>query len=183
MGCNFSTSAFFGGKGKSVHFYQTGDELFDVMEQMERAMSVSSFFMMDEHFLLTNPARCNCSLDRMKQAGKSWSLYVFSRRPICKYSMEELVQLLNFLDGWAGVAVFIHEAAQYRHSGTRLGVATDRIKLLGSTIRGSLASHCLTQEDRVCRVACTDFHQFMLYTPVPGTPLFEQMTEEGRMLE
>jgi hypothetical protein len=23
----------------------------------------------------------------------------------------------------------------------------------------------------------------MLYTPVPGTPLFEQMTEEGRMLE
>jgi len=29
----------------------------------------------------------------------------------------------------------------------------------------------------------TDFHQFMLYTPVPGTPLFLQMTEQGRMLE
>ena len=29
----------------------------------------------------------------------------------------------------------------------------------------------------------TDFHQFMLYTPVPGTPLFAEMTEQGRMLE
>ena len=28
----------------------------------------------------------------------------------------------------------------------------------------------------------TDFHQFMLYTPVPGTPLHQQMTEQGRML-
>jgi len=28
----------------------------------------------------------------------------------------------------------------------------------------------------------TDFHQFKLYTPVPGTPLYQQMSEEGRML-
>ncbi|MCL5742865.1 MAG: B12-binding domain-containing radical SAM protein, partial [Acidobacteria bacterium] len=28
----------------------------------------------------------------------------------------------------------------------------------------------------------TDFHQFMLYTPVPGTPLYAQMAEEGRLL-
>jgi hypothetical protein len=28
----------------------------------------------------------------------------------------------------------------------------------------------------------TDFHQFMLYTPVPGTPLYQQMAEEERLL-
>lgn len=28
----------------------------------------------------------------------------------------------------------------------------------------------------------TDFHQFMLYTPVPGTPLFEQHRREGTLL-
>ena len=34
MGCNFcTTSAFFGGKGKSVNFFETGDELFEVMLQ------------------------------------------------------------------------------------------------------------------------------------------------------
>ena len=36
MGCNFcTTSAFFGGKGKFLNFYDTGDELFDVMCEME----------------------------------------------------------------------------------------------------------------------------------------------------
>jgi hypothetical protein len=29
----------------------------------------------------------------------------------------------------------------------------------------------------------TDFHQFMLYTPVPGTPLHKEMSEQGRLLE
>ena len=28
----------------------------------------------------------------------------------------------------------------------------------------------------------TDFHQFMLYTPVPGTPLYQEMQEQHRML-
>ena len=53
MGCNFcTTSAFFGGKGKFLNFYQTGEELFKVMCEMESSMKVRSFFMMDENFLL-----------------------------------------------------------------------------------------------------------------------------------
>lgn len=53
LGCNFcSTSAMFGGKGKFVNFYQTGDELFDIMTQLEEKLHVQSFFMMDENFLL-----------------------------------------------------------------------------------------------------------------------------------
>jgi hypothetical protein len=28
----------------------------------------------------------------------------------------------------------------------------------------------------------TDFHQFMLYTPVPGTPLYQEMADQGRLL-
>ena len=53
MGCNFcSTSSMFGGKGRFINFYQTGDELFDVMRQLEQSMKVQSFFVMDENFLL-----------------------------------------------------------------------------------------------------------------------------------
>jgi len=29
----------------------------------------------------------------------------------------------------------------------------------------------------------TDFHQFMLYTPLPGTPLYVQMEKEGRLID
>ena len=36
MGCNFcTTSAFFGGKGKILNFYETGEELFHLMEDAE----------------------------------------------------------------------------------------------------------------------------------------------------
>ena len=94
MGCNFcTTSAFFGAKGKSYHFYESGDELLDVMQHMERSMGVQSFFVMDENFLLNRP-RAMQLLRRMEEHEKSWALYVFSSiNAIRKYSMEELVRL------------------------------------------------------------------------------------------
>ena len=94
MGCNFcTTSAFFGGKGKFVNFYDTGDELFEVMCQAERELEVKTFFVMDENFLL-HRTRAMRLLERMKEAGKSWGMSVFaSANAIRKYTMQELVEL------------------------------------------------------------------------------------------
>jgi hypothetical protein len=59
------------------------------------------------------------------------------------------------------------------------------IRVLGSTIVG-MEHHTpenITQEiDYACSHE-TDFHQFMLYTPVPGTPLHAQLEQEGRLLD
>jgi radical SAM superfamily enzyme YgiQ (UPF0313 family) len=188
MGCNFcTTSAFFGGKGRSVNFYESGDQLFEVMEHMEHSLGVRSFFVMDENFLLNRP-RAMQLLVRMKAAGKSWSLYVFSSvNAIRKYTMEELVQLgVSWI--WLGLESANSSYAKLRNSDTQALAAELRqhgIKLLGSTIVG-LEHHTpenIQQEIEYAVSHCTDFHQFMLYTPVPGTPLFQQMTEEGRMLD
>jgi radical SAM superfamily enzyme YgiQ (UPF0313 family) len=59
------------------------------------------------------------------------------------------------------------------------------IRVLGSTIVG-LEHH--TRENIRAEIDYavahkTDFHQFMLYTPVPGTPLFAEMAQQGRMLD
>jgi hypothetical protein len=188
LGCNFcTTSAFFGGKGKSVNFYESGDELFEVMQHMEHSMHVSSFFMMDENFLLNRP-RAMQLLARMKQAAKSWSLYVFSSaNAIRKYTIEELVQLgVSWI--WLGLESPNSSYAKLRNSDTQALASELRghgIKLLGSTIVG-LEHHTLEnirQEIEFAVSHGTDFHQFMLYTPVPGTPLFQQMEQEGRMLD
>ena len=188
LGCNFcTTSAFFGGKGKSVNFYESGDQLFEVMQHMEQAMSVRSFFIMDENFLLNRP-RAMQLLERMKEAGKSWALYVFSSvNAIRKYTMEELVQLgISWI--WLGLESPKSSYAKLQNSDTQAMAADLRqhgIKLLGSTIVG-LEHHTpanITEEIEYAVSHCTDFHQFMLYTPVPGTPLFAQMQEEGRMLQ
>jgi hypothetical protein len=59
------------------------------------------------------------------------------------------------------------------------------IKVLGSTIIG-LEHHTpenIGGEIEHAVAHDTDFHQFMLYTPVPGTPLFAEMTAQDRMLD
>ena len=187
MGCNFcTTSAFFGGKGKFVNFFETGDELFDVMNRMEHELKVRSFFVMDENFLL-HRERALRLLERMKEARKSWTMSVFaSANAIRKYTMQELVELgVSWL--WMGL-----ESPQASYS--KLGGADTRqltrelrehgIRVQGSTIIG-LEHH--TPDNIMAEIEHavshdTDFHQFMLYTPVPGTPLYQQMAEEGRLL-
>ncbi|MBZ5605056.1 MAG: cobalamin-dependent protein, partial [Acidobacteriia bacterium] len=188
LGCNFcTTSAFFGGKGKFQNFYQTGDELFDVMCEMESSMKVQSFFIMDENFLLHH-RRAMDLLARMKAAGKAWSLYVFSSASaISKYSMRELVELgvswiwMGLESPRAGYAKLKgHDTLALTRELRRHG-----IRLLGSTIVG-MEHHTpqnIREEIEHAVSHETDFHQFMLYTPVPGTPLHQQMLDEGRLLD
>jgi hypothetical protein len=188
LGCNFcSTSAFFGGKGKSVTFYDSGQDLFDLMCERERTMKARSFFIMDENFLLNRP-RAMELLALMQRHNKSWSFYVFSSvNAIRKYSIEELVQLgVSWL--WIGLES-PHSSYKKLAGADTQGLARELrrngIKLLGSTIVG-LEHHTPENMRREIEYAIeheTDFHQFMLYTPVPGTPLFAEMSEQGRMLE
>jgi radical SAM superfamily enzyme YgiQ (UPF0313 family) len=188
MGCNFcTTSAFFGGKGKFLNFYNTGDELFQIMARMEAHLGVKSFFMMDENFLL-HKKRAMELLERMKATGKAWALYVFSSaNAIGQYSIRELVELgVSWV--WMGLESPLSSYTKLKGADTRKLTAELRqhgIKTLGSTIVG-LEHHTNENIEGEIEHAIshdTDFHQFMLYTPVPGTPLFHEMTEQGRMLE
>ncbi|MGA7421905.1 MAG: radical SAM protein [Candidatus Sulfotelmatobacter sp.] len=187
MGCNFcTTSAFFGGKGKFVNFYETGDELFDVMCRIESKLKVNSFFVMDENFLLHRP-RAMRLLERMKQAGKSWELSVFaSANAIRKYTMLELVELGV---SWIWMGLESPKAGYSKLQGEDVRPLTQELREHGIRVQGStiigLEHH--TPENIIGEIEWavahgTDFHQFMLYTPVPGTPLYKEMAEQGRML-
>jgi radical SAM superfamily enzyme YgiQ (UPF0313 family) len=187
MGCNFcTTSAFFGGKGKFLNFYETGEELFKTMCEMETSMNVRSFFIMDENFLLYKK-RAMELLDCMKAKGKSWALYVFSSaNAIRKYSIKELVELgISWI--WMGLESPQSTYAKLQDTDTLAltrELRANGIKLLGSTIVG-LEHHTpenIRAEIEHAVAHETDFHQFMLYTPVPGTPLYQEMQEQNRML-
>ena len=188
MGCNFcTTSSFFGGKGKFTNFYDTGRELFEIMSQMERAMQARFFFMMDENFLLHRRSAMEL-LALMKEHNKSWSFYVFaSANALRQYTIEELVELGVT---WVWIGLESPHSNYDKLDGTNtLELARELrrhgIKLLGSTIIG-LEHHTpenIGHEIEHAIAHQTDFHQFMLYTPVPGTPLYKQMLAEGRMLD
>jgi radical SAM superfamily enzyme YgiQ (UPF0313 family) len=187
MGCNFcTTSAFFGGKGNFINFYETGDELFEVMCQAERELHVDSFFVMDENFLL-HRSRALRLLALMKEAGKSWSLAVFaSANAIRKYTMQELVELGIT---WIWMGLESPKAGYSKLQGTDTRQLTRElrehgIRVQGSTIIGLEHHTPENMRDEIGHAVAhhADFHQFMLYTPVPGTPLYQQMAEQGRLL-
>jgi radical SAM superfamily enzyme YgiQ (UPF0313 family) len=188
LGCNFcTTSAFFGGKGKILNLYSTGEELFGLMQEAERSRRVKSFFIMDENFLLQK-RRAMELLARMKAAGKSWSLHIFSSaNAIRKYSCEELVQL-GISSIWLGLESPRSGYAKLDGADTQRMSRELRehgIVLLGSTIIG-LEHHTpenIAEEIEYAVAHETDLHQFMLYTPVPGTPLYADMAEQGRLLD
>ncbi|MGB0022697.1 MAG: cobalamin-dependent protein [Candidatus Sulfotelmatobacter sp.] len=187
MGCNFcTTSAFFGGKGKFINFYETGDELFDVMCGIESELKVNSFFVMDENFLL-HRTRAMRLLERMKEAGKSWELSVFaSANAIRKYTMLELVELGV---SWVWMGLESPRSSYGKLQGQDLTQLTRELREHGIRVQGStiigLEHH--TPDNIIDEIESaidyeTDFHQFMLYTPVPGTPLYQEMADQGRLL-
>jgi len=188
MGCNFcATSHFFGGKGKFINFYETGDQLFDVMAETERETGVRSFFISDENFLLYRK-RAMRLLELMKKNDKSWAIYCFSSaNAIRKYTMQELVELgISWI--WMGLESPHSGYEKLNHCDTRALTAELRahgIKLLGSTIVGMEHHTPANIEDEIDFAVShgTDFHQFMLYTPVPGTALYRQIKDEGRLLD
>lgn len=187
IGCNFcSTSAMFGGKGKFIEFYKSGAELFEIMCELESNLGISGFFVMDENFLL-DQRRALQLLDLMEKHGKAWYLEVFSSANVLRrYSMEQLVGLgVNWV--WLGL-----EGKDSRYAklagvdSTALvrQLQSHGIRVLGSSIIG-LEDHTPQNIDEVIDHAVghnTDMHQFMLYTPVPGTPLYAEHEADGTLL-
>lgn len=188
LGCNFcSTSAMFGGKGKWVAFYQTGDELFDVMRQIEEQSGVRSFFIMDENFLF-HRKRALRLLELIEQHDRAWSLYVFSSANVLRsYTIDQLIRLgISWV--WMGIEGRDSQYAKLSGIDTFALVRelqSNGIRVLGSTIIG-LENHTPENIDEAIDHAVrhdTDFHQFMLYTPIPGTPLHAELSSKGLMKE
>lgn len=187
MGCNFcSTSAMFGGRGRFINFYDDGDALFSILCGIEATTGTRSFFVMDENFLL-HRRRALRLLELMRGAGKAWSLYVFSSANTLRlYTIEEIVGLgISWV--WIGLEGKDSAYVKLRRSDTRELVSqlqAHGVRVLGSSIVG-LPEHTPETIDQAIDYAvahATEFHQFMLYTPLPGTPLHAEHAAAGNLL-
>lgn len=188
LGCNFcTTSSFFGGKGKVVTFYERGEDIFRIMCDTEAALGVRTFFIMDENFLLFRK-RVMELLACMKRHSKSWSFFVFSSaNAIAKYDIRELVELgVTWI--WLGLESANSSYAKLNGADTHELVRELQrhgIRVHGSSIIG-LEHHTPDNIDDEIAYAVAhdaDCHQFMLYTPMPGTPLYRDIEQQGRLLD
>jgi hypothetical protein len=170
-----------------VNFFERGAEVVRARCDAESKLGVSTFFVMDENFLLYKE-RAMELLAAMKERGKAWSLYVFSSaNALSKYSMRELVELGI---SWVWMGLEAPESGYSKLKGADTLKLTKELQshgigVLGSTIVG-MEHHTpenIAGEIEHAVAHETDFHQFMLYTPVPGTPLYQQMVDQQRLLD
>ncbi len=188
IGCNFcSTSAMFGGKGRHIDFFPTGDALYEVMLDLSDSLKTNSFFIMDENFLL-HRKRALRLLELMKEHNKSWAIYVFTSANVLEsYTIEQLVGLgVSWV--WMGLEGKDSQYAKLARSDAPTLIKTLQshgIRVLGSSIIG-LEEHTPENIDAAIDYSVaydTEFHQFMLYTPIPGTPLWKELEAKGRLTD
>jgi len=155
------------------------------MCEMERKLKVHSFFILDENFLL-HRKRALRLLELMEEHQKSWTLNVFSSARVIKsYTIEQLVGL-GIIWVWMGLEGKDNHYRKLNEIDTRdlvKNLQSHGIRVLGSTIIG-LENHTPENITDTIEYAVsheTDFHQFMLYTPNPGTPLYEKHKTQGTL--
>jgi hypothetical protein len=156
------------------------------MADLEDKLNVSSFFVLDENFLL-HKERSLALLELMKQHNKSWALFVFSSAGVLRsYTIEQLVEL-GITWVWMGLE---GKKSQYNKLAgiDTVSLVEDLqdhgIRVLGSSIIG-LEEHTPDNIAEVVDYATShpvDFHQFMLYTANQGTPLYSELREKGSLL-
>jgi radical SAM superfamily enzyme YgiQ (UPF0313 family) len=122
----------------------------------------------------------------MERHDKAWAFYVFSSAGVLRsYTIDQLVRLgLSWV--WMGLEGEDSRYAKLHGTDTRALVRrlqAHGTRVLGSTIIG-LEDHTPENIDSVIEHAVrheTNFHQFMLYTPLPGTPLCAELSAQGLM--
>jgi hypothetical protein len=123
----------------------------------------------------------------MEAHRKPWTFYLFaSANVLAKYTWDQLVRLgVSWV--WLGLEGKQSQYAKLRGTDSHALVRelqAHGIRVLGSSIIG-LEEHTPENIDEAIAHAvshATDFHQFMLYTPLPGTPLHEELSAQRRML-
>jgi radical SAM superfamily enzyme YgiQ (UPF0313 family) len=184
-GCDFCcTSAFF--KRKHIRLLPTGADLYQVIERYLEVDPQLTILILDEDFLL-NRRRAMEFREEVLRGGKPLSIFVFaSVRALSQYTVTEILEM--GIDGmWIG------------YEGTRSGYAKQSgrpveeifreyrehgITILASMIVGfPYQTPEIIEEELSGLLALRPvLAQFLIYGPCPGTPFYDQVVRDGKLL-
>lgn len=184
-GCDFCcTSAFF--KRKHIRLLPTGADLYRVIERYLEVDPQLSILILDEDFLL-NRRRAMEFRECVLRGGEPLSIFVFaSVRALSRYTVTEILEM--GIDGmWIG------------YEGTRSGYAKQvgrpveeifrEYREHGITILASMIVGFPYQTPEIIEEELSGLlalrpvlTQFLIYGPCPGTPFYDQVVREGKLL-
>lgn len=181
-GCDFCcTSHYF--KRRHVRLLPTGRDIYDVVLKYHEIDPDMNIMIMDEDFLL-NRERAMEFRDCVVEGGKPISVFCFaSVRALSRFTVTEIMEM--GIDGiWIG-----YEGTRSgfpKQSGRPVDEVFNEFREHGITVLASMIvgfpyqTPEIVQEELDGLLALKPaFSQFLIYGPVPGTPFFERVKNEG----
>ncbi len=183
-GCHFCCTSHFFGKAY-IPFFRTGKEMFAQTDRIARIRRTKEFHIMDEN-ILKDTTRATELLAEMEKHQRWFNFYISSSaEAIMAFGIDNMVRLgVCFV--WIGFESQNTETLFTKNSGIDAAQLVhdlrDRgIAVLGSTIL-CMEHHTpdnITADIEFAVGLQTDFVQFMLYTGMPVTRLYQDHKERG----
>jgi hypothetical protein len=185
-GCDFCSPSHFFGR-RHVKFLKTGEEIFELMVRLEKKYRSNLICLIGDDNFLLDLKRAEELRKCVAASGKVFNMLVFgSADRVVEFGPEKLAEM------GAGTMWIGRESkfsAYPKNRGIDMAALVAELKRYG--IKTTLSSILLLdrhtreniEEDISEHLACRPcMSQFSHYAPVPGTPLYDRLSEEGRIL-
>lgn len=180
-GCDFcATSHFF--KRQHIKLLPTGEAIFDFMAAQKAEDPNIEFSIIDEDFLL-NQERARGFLRRCREENTSFSIFCFaSAKALSQYSCDEILEM--GIDGvWVGYEG--KRSGYSKHAGIDVDELIRTLQDHGISVLTSMILGLPYQDEAIARQEFAGLQanrpaltQFMIYTPILGTPLYDHVVKE-----
>ncbi|MEE8637733.1 MAG: cobalamin-dependent protein [Candidatus Margulisiibacteriota bacterium] len=184
--CNFCSTTHLFGK-KHLHFYDSGKELYKIMEGLERKTRKNKFFIMDENFL-KHKKRFLELAEEVEKNQKIWEFDVFaSAEALTQFDLDWLAKI-GVATVWMGIESKFDVYPKNRNIDFK--ELADELNKRGIfTIFSSILfldchdkNNIYEDIDFILSLK-PDMTQFMIYTPIPGTALYAEKKQKNELLD
>lgn len=185
-GCDFCSPSHFFGR-RHIRFLKTGEEIFNEMLRLGKKYHSNVFTMIGDDNFLLDKKRARELHDLIVKSGNQYNIFIFASADlVSEWEPAELAEM-GICNIWIGRE---SKFAPYRKNSTVnlkeliTELRKHGIKVILSSI---LLLDCHTKENVWEDIndhieARPVFSQFSFYSPAPGTPLWDRMMEENRLI-
>ncbi|MFW6236992.1 MAG: B12-binding domain-containing radical SAM protein, partial [Desulfosudaceae bacterium] len=185
-GCDFCCPSHFFGK-RHIRFFRSGQALFEEIEKVAQHHRTNNISLIGDDNFLLDLDRAEQLRQCMIQSNKQYRLFTFgSADKIVEFGAEKLAEMgVNLI--WIGRESLF--STYQKNQGQNLQKIIADLRRYG--IKVILSSILLVDEhtrenietDIADHLDCRPtFSQFAFYSPLPGTPLFDRMSAQNKIL-
>lgn len=185
-GCDFCcTSHFF--KRKHIRLLPEGEDVFNLIQRYRKVDPTMKFTVLDEDFLL-NQKRAKRFLELVRESGETPpSLFVFaSIKALSMYEMQDLLEM-GITGVWIGYEG--KKSGYAKQQGKDPALLFQELRENGITILSSMIVGFDYQNAEIIKQELSEllslkptFAQFLIYGPTPGTPFYQRIFEERKLI-